>query len=396
MEKLNAIKISPPPSPNRDEFPFVGATNVQGLMIDLENLAGSVREGKGPNGSTWKTKMRYHYGEIRKTKGTDRDKLDVYIGPNPQSKRVFIVHQNFPSNHPSRAGKYDEDKVMLGFNSPEEAKRAYIKQYSRKDFFRSLTEMPMAQFKKSVFKENKGEKIAALLGLNKLSEDYKTKTVYRPFKREVFADAYNPWEQIDLSQASPEERGKSFFVRGGSFSATPDPKEFTRLLKEREFLWDAEPRLRAKWTEFMGQYPNWYPHHEQPPQEEDATMYGDQEKGAACKTPGEKIKSKGKGRGLARGKSKGPVGVPIAHKLREFSKTRKKDKRPDNFIRERMKTGSLHDAYILGVKTAVLAAGTPMGALAKSKPMQQYGVITAPTMASGAPPASSVGAAETK
>ena len=30
----------------------------------------------------------------------------------------------------------------------------------------------------------------------------------------------------------------------------------------------------------------------------------------ACKTPGKKIRSKGKGRGLARGKGKGPIGVP--------------------------------------------------------------------------------------
>ena len=29
-----------------------------------------------------------------------------------------------------------------------------------------------------------------------------------------------------------------------------------------------------------------------------------------CKTPGMKIRSKGKGRGLARGKGKGPIGSP--------------------------------------------------------------------------------------
>ena len=34
----------------------------------------------------------------------------------------------------------------------------------------------------------------------------------------------------------------------------------------------------------------------------------------ACKTPGKKIRSKGKGRGLARGKGRGPLGIPYKNK----------------------------------------------------------------------------------
>ena len=41
-----------------------------------------------------------------------------------------------------------------------------------------------------------------------------------------------------------------------------------------------------------------------------------------CKTPGMKIRSKGKGRGLARGQGRGPMGVPFFEKggnpLRSF------------------------------------------------------------------------------
>jgi len=33
--------------------------------------------------------------------------------------------------------------------------------------------------------------------------------------------------------------------------------------------------------------------------------------GGPCPTPGRKIKSKGKGRGLARGGGRGPVGIPF-------------------------------------------------------------------------------------
>lgn len=32
---------------------------------------------------------------------------------------------------------------------------------------------------------------------------------------------------------------------------------------------------------------------------------------SGCKTPGRKIRSKGKGRGLARGKGRGPIGFPF-------------------------------------------------------------------------------------
>lgn len=34
----------------------------------------------------------------------------------------------------------------------------------------------------------------------------------------------------------------------------------------------------------------------------------------SCSTPGMKIRSKGKGRGMARGGGKGPVGVPVGEK----------------------------------------------------------------------------------
>jgi hypothetical protein len=36
--------------------------------------------------------------------------------------------------------------------------------------------------------------------------------------------------------------------------------------------------------------------------------------GSECKTPGLKIRSKGRGRGLARGKGRGPLGIPIGYK----------------------------------------------------------------------------------
>lgn len=154
------IKVGPPPKPNRKEFPFTGTVNYKGIKIHVENLRGSTREGTDLGGKKWSTKMLHHYGEIVGTRGVDKDKLDVYVGPEPNVKEVHIVHQNRPGNHP-KAGTYDEDKVMLGFSSPEEAKEAYLAHYDRKDFFRSMTIMPFDQFKKSIYRDVKGEKVAS-------------------------------------------------------------------------------------------------------------------------------------------------------------------------------------------------------------------------------------------
>jgi len=174
VTEKTAAKMGPPPSPNRKEYPYVGTIDFRGLKIYVENAAGDVREGSDENGKKWRTKMLYPYGEILGTKGTDKDRLDVYVGPNSRAKDVYIVHQNHPGDHPSKAGTYDEDKVMLGFSSPEEARGAYLKHYSRADFYRSMTIMPFEQFAKTIF-EDKGEKVAEL---QKIAADMKLEDLF--------------------------------------------------------------------------------------------------------------------------------------------------------------------------------------------------------------------------
>jgi len=101
--------------------------------------------------------MNYDYGYIRGTVGKDKDHLDVYLGPDLESEKVFIVHQNYPVT-----GKYDEDKCMVGFGSGEDAKKAYLKQYDRPGFFGSMDEMDIKAFKAKIFDEKfKGKKLNA-------------------------------------------------------------------------------------------------------------------------------------------------------------------------------------------------------------------------------------------
>ena len=116
----------------------------QGLDISIENPKGSVRTGTDPGGKTWRVTMHHAYGYIRGTCGVDKDHVDCYLGPNPDASHAYVVHQR-------QAGKwdrYDEDKVMLGFDSAEDAKAAYLTQYDDPRFFGTMTALPMADFKR--------------------------------------------------------------------------------------------------------------------------------------------------------------------------------------------------------------------------------------------------------
>lgn len=131
--------------------------NFAGLKISIENKKGSTRSGTDKDGHEWKTYMHYDYGYIRGTEGVDGDHLDCYIGDNENAKNVYIIHQNDPVTH-----KYDEDKCMLGFNTLEEAKEAYKKQYDRVGFMGSITTMSIEEFKDYVLeKENHAQRISA-------------------------------------------------------------------------------------------------------------------------------------------------------------------------------------------------------------------------------------------
>lgn len=143
---------------------------IQGLEISIENPKGSIRRWHDPHGKeTGSTKMKWGYGYIRRTEGTDGDHVDVYVGPEPESPRVFIVNQmKKPESSKKGDGqawtKFDEQKVMLGWSSPEAAKAAYMAQYDDPRFFGSMTEMDIEAFKAKVLsKEHHGKKVASAI-----------------------------------------------------------------------------------------------------------------------------------------------------------------------------------------------------------------------------------------
>ena len=101
----------------------MGHVKINGFDVTIEQPKGSVRSGTDQYGKEWSVTMHNTYGYIRGTKGKDGDHIDVFVGPNPESGNVFVIDQ---VNHD---GSFDEHKVMVGFDSIDEAKAAYLSNY---------------------------------------------------------------------------------------------------------------------------------------------------------------------------------------------------------------------------------------------------------------------------
>ena len=103
----------------------MGHIQRDGLDISIENPAGSVRRGKDPNGKAWESPIHHDYGYIRGTEGPDKDHVDVFIKPgSKEGGTVYVVNQVDPNTK-----KFDEPKVMMGFDSQKEASEAYLSNY---------------------------------------------------------------------------------------------------------------------------------------------------------------------------------------------------------------------------------------------------------------------------
>ena len=103
-----------------------GHITIQGLEITIENPKGSIRKGVGKDGKPWETVMKHHYGYFKRTEGKDGDQVDVFIGDDISSDKVFIVNQVDPETN-----RFDEHKVMMGFLTDKQARVGYLANYER-------------------------------------------------------------------------------------------------------------------------------------------------------------------------------------------------------------------------------------------------------------------------
>ncbi|MRX32796.1 PLxRFG domain-containing protein [Aminobacter sp. MDW-2] len=106
-----------------------GHARVGGLNVSIENPAGSERSGSDADGKPWSITMKSHYGYFKGTVGRDKDHIDTFIKPGVAAELgddapVFVVDQQ------QKSGRFDEHKVMLGFETVDEARNAYMENYT--------------------------------------------------------------------------------------------------------------------------------------------------------------------------------------------------------------------------------------------------------------------------
>jgi Inorganic Pyrophosphatase len=99
---------------------------IHGIPVAVEVKEGHDRVKYEPDGSLkFKAKQYADYGAILGTKDADGMNTDVMVGPHKDSEKAYIIDQR---KHDT--GKFDEHKVMLGFNKRKKAIKAYTKSYA--------------------------------------------------------------------------------------------------------------------------------------------------------------------------------------------------------------------------------------------------------------------------
>lgn len=99
-----------------------------GLRVHIDRPKGFVQEGKDDEGKPWRRVYKVPYGFLPKTEGGDGEDLDVFLGPNEQSKTAYLIHQK------KGDGTFDEFKLMLGFEDAAKAKSCYLDHVPEKFF----------------------------------------------------------------------------------------------------------------------------------------------------------------------------------------------------------------------------------------------------------------------
>ena len=139
-----------------------------GLDISVEVPANGFRRGVNKKtGEEWAVKVPAHYGYIRGTHSPDGEHLDCYLRKNPAANsKVYVVHQLTVDG-----SKYDEDKVMLGYDSRKEAVDAFKEvTFKPKEMFGGCTEFDMEHFQVIAFSASNS---SAILTNNDTYEDFK-------------------------------------------------------------------------------------------------------------------------------------------------------------------------------------------------------------------------------
>ena len=169
----------------------MGHVNIRGFKITIENAKGSIRKYKNEDGSEGRNEMKNHYGYFSKTTGKDGDHVDVFIGENLDFDKVFVIDQNKPD------GTFDESKVMLGFSSMEEAKKAYLSNFDKNwKGFKRITGVSVEVFKKWLYRKHKQRKpFSEYVHVMKNKMNESKKTTKQSLNEEMCTELYDMYSE---------------------------------------------------------------------------------------------------------------------------------------------------------------------------------------------------------
>lgn len=101
--------------------PRMEAMDFHGIAITIEWRKGDRKPDKAD--PEWSYAVNQDYGFINNTTSPEEEELDVYIGDNKESERVFmasLLHED---------GEFNEFKILLGFDSRKQAEEFFRCQY---------------------------------------------------------------------------------------------------------------------------------------------------------------------------------------------------------------------------------------------------------------------------
>jgi hypothetical protein len=123
--------------------------DVAGVPVHIEWKKGETRLYKKGKVVKYKRFMKADYGYIPETKDSDGEEIDVYVGPDHRATNAWVIKQLKKSD-----GSFDENKVMMGYGSEQEAHDAYdYHMGGTKEFFGGIHKVPVSALR-ALFSEN--------------------------------------------------------------------------------------------------------------------------------------------------------------------------------------------------------------------------------------------------
>jgi len=234
-----------------------GHVRFDGFDISIENPKGSIRSGTDKTGRQWQQQLPADYGYFRGTVGKDKDHIDVFIGENPESDKIYVVDQLDP-----QTGKFDEHKVMLGFNDISTARKTYLAAFEKgwkglgaitrtnkeglKLWFAGNTKVPFSQPAFTTPEANPGtvNLINTLSGLEKSNAKFRAKEIslgknkpmdkeeQLPFTNYLKSDDVKTGQPVTLTYLKNTEKAPYL---GDRFGQDVEPSGFYFIQKEHNF-----------------------------------------------------------------------------------------------------------------------------------------------------------------